>query len=94
MSPSSQPLREADRRAVLDRAVAKYVQHGYRVESHTGWQAVVAKRQQVHVLLNVALALVTGGLWLIVLAIRLLNWPIDRVVLSIDEHGLITPSFS
>jgi hypothetical protein len=87
-------LSDDERRAMLDRAVAKYVQHGYTVKSHTGYQAVVVKRQRVNVLLNLGLSLITGGLWLIVLALRLLNWPTDRAVLSVDAAGELHGEFS
>ncbi len=87
-------LTDEERRAILDRAVTKYVQHGYRVRSNTGRQAVVAKRQPVNVLLNTVLAILTGGFWLILLAIRLLNWPTDVVVLSVDESGVLQGEFS
>lgn len=83
-----------ERRAILDRAVTKYVQHGYSVRSNTGRQAVVAKRQTVNVPLNVLLALLTGGLWLVLLALRLLNWPTDRVVLTVDDDGELRGEFS
>jgi hypothetical protein len=84
---------EAQLRDILDRAVSKYLEHGYSVRSIRGRRAVVTKRQRVNVLLNLLLALVTGGLWLIVLAVRLLNWPTDRVVLTIDDRGeTCTPS--
>lgn len=91
---SARPLTDAERRAVLDRAVTRYVQHGYTVRSNTGRQAVVTKRQRVSVLLNLLLALLTGGLWLIVLALRLLNWPTDRVVLTVEDSGELRGEFS
>lgn len=87
-------LTAEERRDVLDRAVVRYVQHGYKVESNTGTRAVVAKRQRVFVLPNVALTLVTGGLWLIVLAVKLLNWPSDRAVLTVDAAGELHGEFS
>lgn len=87
-------LTEDDRRALLDRVVAKYVQHGYSVESNNGHQAVVVKRQRLNVLLNLLLTVVTGGLWLIVLGVRLLNWPTDRAVLTIDAAGELRGDFS
>jgi hypothetical protein len=85
---------EEERRALLDRAVARYVQHGYSVTSNDGHQAVVVKRQRVNVLLNLLLTIVTGGLWLVVLALRLLNWPTDRAVLTIDSAGELSGEFS
>jgi hypothetical protein len=87
-------LSDEERRSILDRAVTKYVQHGYTVRSNTGRQAVVAKRQSVNVPLNLVLAILTGGFWLILLAIRLLNWPTDLVVLSVDESGELQGEFS
>lgn len=37
--------------------------------------------------MNVLLTIVTAGFWLLILALRLLNWPVDRAVLTVDEHG-------
>ena len=87
-------LPEDQRRAILDRAVARYVANGYSVQSNTGRQAVVVKRQRINLLLNLLLVLITGGLWLIFLAVRLLNWPTDRVVLTVNDQGDLTGDFS
>jgi hypothetical protein len=87
-------LTDEERRRILDRAVAKYVEHGYSVRSNDGRRAVVAKRQSVNVLLNLLLVLVTGGIWLIFLALRLLNWPTDRAVLTVDPSGELRGEFS
>lgn len=46
---SRSELTEAQRRAVLERAADAYVQEGYRLESLSSWQAVVARRQRVRV---------------------------------------------
>jgi hypothetical protein len=93
-APDGRLLDAGQRRAILDRAVTTYVGHGYRVESNTGVQAVITKRQRVNVLLNVALVVVTGGVWLVFLALRLLNWPVDRVVLTVQPTGELVPEFS
>lgn len=98
MSGSSAPIPgfagDAERRAILDRAVTRYVQHGYKVDSSTGRRAVVSKRQRVNVPLNAFLVLLTGGLWLAVIAVRLLDWPTDRVLLTVDESGELRGEFS
>ncbi|WP_375390107.1 hypothetical protein [uncultured Amnibacterium sp.] len=91
---SARRLSDDERRRILDRAVAKYVQHGYSIRSNDGRRAVVAKRQSVNVLLNLLLVLVTGGIWLIFLALRLLNWPTDRAVLTVDPTGELRGEFS
>jgi hypothetical protein len=93
-SANRRSLTDAERRAILDRAVTTYVRHGYTVRSNTGRQAVVVKRQSVNVPLNALLALATGGLWLIVLALRLLNWPVDQAVLTVDGSGELRGEFS
>lgn len=78
----------------LDRAVAAYLSNGYRLVFLSPRRAVLERRQQLRVLLNLALTLLTGGFWLLVLALRLLNWPKDRVVLTVDRHGVLVPEFS
>lgn len=93
MTERSDVLPEAERREMLDRAVTKYLRHGYSLESNTGRQAVVSRPQRVNVLLNLLLVLLTGGLWLIVVALQLLNRPKDRVVLTIDERGVLQGEF-
>jgi hypothetical protein len=93
-SSARRRLTDEERRSILDRAVTRYVEHGYTVRSNTGRQAVVAKQQSVNVPLNLVLAILTGGFWLILLAIRLLNRPTDLVVLSVDETGELQGRFS
>lgn len=85
---------EDRRRAILDDAVAAYVRHGYSVALASPHRAVVQRPQQVKVMLNLGLTLITGGVWLVILALRLLNRPVDRVVLTVDEWGVLVPEFS
>ena len=87
-------LTEAERRAVLERVVDSYVQEGYKLESLSSWQAVVTRRQRVRIGVNLALTVVTAGFWLVILALRLLNWPVDRAVLNVDAHGKLEGAFS
>ena len=84
---------EVERRAALERATTAYVQEGYKLDSLTSWQAVLSRRQRVRIGVNLVLTLLTAGFWLIILALRLLNWPMDRVVLTIDEHGKLDGEF-
>lgn len=87
-------LSDAERRATLDRAVGRYVLHGYSETFNDGHQAVLVKRQRVNVPLNLALTIITGGFWLVVLALRLLNWPTDRAILTVDASGELSGEFS
>jgi hypothetical protein len=93
-SGSDERWSDADRSELLDRAIARYAQHGYTVRSRSAFRAVVAKPQRLDVLTNLLLVLITGGIWLVVLALRLLNRPVDAVVLRVDEYGALVPEFS
>lgn len=73
----------------LDAAVADYVTRGWAVESRTENQAVMAKKSYIGWFWNTILALITGGLWLIVVAFRVINRKIYRVVLTYDGQGVI-----
>ena len=91
---ASAPVPDARRRKILEDAVATYVRHGYSVALSTPHRAVVQRPQQVKVMLNLGLTLITGGVWLVILAVRLLNRPVDRVELAVDEWGVLVPRFS
>lgn len=93
-APADGRVPDSRRRAILDDAVAAYVRHGYSVALASPHRAVVQRPQQVKVMLSLGLTLITGGVWLVILALRLLNRPVDRVVLTVDEWGVLVPEFS
>lgn len=49
----------------------------------------MAKKSYIGWFWNTILALITGGLWLIVVAFRVINRKIYRVVLTYDGQGVI-----
>ncbi len=75
--------------AALDADVARMVAEGYSVESRTPTQAVLVKKSRIGWFWNTVLVLVTGGLWLIVVAYRLVNRKSSRVVITIGPDGRI-----
>lgn len=77
------------RQDVLNREVAAYVQRGYAVESSMPGQVVLSKRSRIGLLSNVLLTLLTGGIWLVVIAYRLINRKTSRVVLTVNESGKV-----
>ena len=85
---------EERRRAVLDHAIGTYVEHGYKVESVHGFQAVMVKRRSVFTLFNALMTVVTAGLWLIVMVIRAIDPLVDRAVLTVDRRGELHGRFS
>ena len=85
---------DARRQAVLDHAIGTYVEHGYKVESVHGFQAVMVKRRSVFTLFNALMTVVTAGLWLIVMVIRAIDPLVDRAVLTVDRRGELHGRFS
>lgn len=75
------------RRSALERAVATELAQGARLESQTGYKAVLLYGGKVNHVLHAILSLLTAGIWLIVWLVLVLSNKPRRVVLSIDESG-------
>lgn len=69
--------------AALDSEVARLVSQGYAVEARTESQAILVKKRRIGLFWNVVLSVITSGIWLIVIAYRLINRKADRVVLTV-----------
>jgi hypothetical protein len=80
-------LPEATRTALLNDAVASYARAGWTVNSVAGGQAVLSRKKRIGWFWNLILTLITGGLWLIVVIIRVVNRKILTVILTVDEAG-------
>jgi hypothetical protein len=91
-TPMSQttPLTDAARTEILNQAVAGYARDGWTVNSVAGFQAVLSRKKRIGWFWNLILALVTGGLWLIVVIIRVVNRKILTAVLSVDAYGRVS----
>lgn len=76
----------------LDAEVARMVGAGFSVESRTDSQAVLSKRARIGWLWNTVLAVLTGGLWLIVVVYRVINRKTERVVLTVGADGRVRRS--
>lgn len=78
------------RRAALAERVAFLGRSGWRVESHTNFQAVMVKTHRPNHILHLILSIVTLGLWLIVWAIVALKGKQrGRMVITVNEAGEI-----
>ena len=86
-APLRPVLPDAERSALLDRAVAEAVARGGRIESRTAFQAVIVNGKQVNNVLHVLLFLFTCGLWLFVWLFLLVSGGEKRQVLTIDPYG-------
>lgn len=77
---------------MLDAEVAALVAKGYAVESRTETQAVLVRKRRIGLFWNVVLSIITSGVWLIVIAYRLINRKSDRVVLTVGADGRVRRS--
>lgn len=78
---------EARRTVVLDWTVNEYVANGWRVESRSPTQAIMARGEPVNHVLHAILTIFTCLLWGIVwIAIAASN-KIERVVVTVDLAG-------
>lgn len=86
------PLSDEARAAILNREVAKHAQQGWTVQAVTPGQAVLGKNKRIGWFWNILLALVTGGLWLIVVLIRVINRKKNTLVITVDPYGKVKRS--
>jgi hypothetical protein len=74
-------------RPTFNTEIANYVRQGWTVESQTDTQAILVKPQRIGWFWNIVLSFLTCGIWLIVVAYKLINRKKDRLVLTADEAG-------
>lgn len=75
--------------AALNAEAARYIAKGYAVEAATPGQVVLVKKRRIGLFWNVVLSVITAGVWLIVVAYRVINRKADRVVLYVDANGTV-----
>jgi hypothetical protein len=78
-----------DRQDALARAVQGEVMQGARVESQTGFSAVLVRGRRVNHVLHLLLSIFTVGLWVIVWIILSLSGGEKRKMITVDEYGNI-----
>ena len=82
-----QPLSIEERNAILSSEVMQYTRQGYNLLNSTPTEAVVSKLKKQSTFWNVVLTLLTGGLWLIVIFLRLKP---QRLLISVNEFGKVS----
>ncbi|WP_411557424.1 hypothetical protein [Plantibacter sp. MPB07] len=87
---SSTPLPMEQLTAVLNAEVARYAARGWTVSSVQGQQAVLQRQKRIGWFWNLILTLITGGLWLIVVIIRVVNRKIESLIVTVDAYGRIS----
>jgi len=78
------------RAEILNGEVARYASKGWTVNSMQGSQAVLSRKRKIGFMWNAILALLTGGLWLIVVLVRVINRKVENLVLNVDAFGKIS----
>ena len=87
---SSTPLPMEQLTAVLNAEVARYAARGWTVSSMQGQQAVLQRQKRIGWFWNLILTLLTGGLWLIVVIIRVVNRKVESLIVTVDAYGRIS----
>ncbi|SMQ60443.1 hypothetical protein SAMN06295909_0447 [Plantibacter sp. VKM Ac-1784] len=87
---SSTPLPMEQLTAVLNAEVARYAARGWTVSSVQGQQAVLQRQKRIGWFWNLILTFITGGLWLIVVIIRVVNRKVESLIVTVDAYGRIS----
>ena len=92
--PSSAPVPVDDttRAAILNAEVARYANQGWTVSSVSAGQAVLQRKKRIGWFWNLLLVIITAGLWLIVIIIRVVNRKIETRIVRVDAYGRVSVS--
>lgn len=93
MSIESGALTSDQRTELLNHEVARFAAKGWTVSSVVGNQAVLQRKKRIGFWGNLFLTFFTWGLWLIVVALRILNRKIESLILTIDHYGKVDRQF-
>ena len=86
----SDTLNDSVRADLLNAEVARFAGRGWSVSSVSGSQAVLSRKRRIGFWLNAVLALLTGGLWLLVVLVRVVNRRVENLVLTVDAAGVVS----
>ena len=88
----AESISDERRQAILQAEIAKLVRDGYSVQSTTGTQAILTRNKKIGLVGNIILTLITGFLWLVVIAYRIVNRKGHTVIVSVDAFGNVQRS--
>lgn len=86
---STVPLPEDVRKKTLQLEIGKALKHGWVVQSYSDFQVILTKPKRIGWFWNTIFTLLTGGLWLFVVAYWALNRKHIIKTISVDEIGRI-----
>jgi hypothetical protein len=84
------PITQEQQAAILNSEVARLAAQGWTVGSVSGGQGILQRKKRIGWFWNTILALVTAGLWLIVVIVRVVNRKIETRVVTVDAYGTVS----
>lgn len=91
MTDTSQTvLSDEGRAALLNAEVAKQASRGWTVQTVSSGQAVLSRNVKIGWFWNIILSLLTAGLWLIVVIVRVVNRKKETLVIQVDAYGRVS----
>jgi hypothetical protein len=85
--PTSAAKSAEERKAILDSALARAGGRGWRIETRSDFQAMIAQGHRVNHILHLILSIITFGLWLIVWILMGVFGGEKRAMVTVDEYG-------
>lgn len=74
----------------LQTEIARLSSQGWTVTSTTAGQAILQRKKRIGWFWNLVLTVLTGGLWLIVVIIRLVNRKTLTKVVTVSPEGVVS----
>jgi hypothetical protein len=72
---------------LLNAEVSRRASEGWSVASVTDSQAILQRKKRIGWFWNIILTLITGGLWLIVVIVRLVNRKVETLSITVSDQG-------
>jgi len=85
-----QPITPEQQAAILNAEVARLAAQGWTVGSVSAGQGILQRKKRIGWFWNTVLTLLTGGLWLIVVIVRVVNRKIETRVVTVDAYGTVS----
>ena len=85
-----QPIAPEQQAASLNAEVARLAAQGWTVGSVSAGQGILQRKKRIGWFWNTVLTLLTGGLWLIVVIVRVVNRKIETRVVTVDAYGTVS----
>jgi hypothetical protein len=85
--PSPAALSDDVRAQLLNSVIVAQGQAGWAVQTMSEGQAILSRNKRIGWAVNLLLALLTGGLWLIVVIVQIVNRKKETLIVTVDKYG-------